>query len=96
VIGALAAILFRISLRWIGMIMAFGAGVLISAVAFDLVQEAANTAPANRPIFVGIFVGSRREADRRGDRRLQQLGHPAAKGAGYGPLWLMTPRCSRS
>jgi zinc transporter, ZIP family len=57
VIGALVAILFRISLRWIGMIMAFGAGVLISAVAFDLVQEAANTAPANWPIFVGIFVG---------------------------------------
>jgi zinc transporter, ZIP family len=57
VIGALVAILFRISLRWIGMIMAFGAGVLISAVAFDLVQEAANTAPANWPILVGIFAG---------------------------------------
>jgi ZIP family zinc transporter len=57
VIGAVLALLFRISVRWIGLIMAFGAGVLISAVAFDLVQEAADTAPANWPIFVGIFAG---------------------------------------
>ena len=41
VIGAAIAILFRISLRVIGLIMGFGAGVLISAVAFDLVEEAA-------------------------------------------------------
>jgi ZIP family zinc transporter len=57
VIGAVLAMLFHISLRWIGMIMAFGAGVLISAVAFDLVAEAAKTAPADWPIYVGIFVG---------------------------------------
>ena len=41
VIGALVALRFRISLPVIGLIMAFGGGVLISAVAFDLVQEAA-------------------------------------------------------
>ena len=40
VIGALVALRFRIGLRVIGLIMAFGAGVLISAVAFDLVEEA--------------------------------------------------------
>ena len=40
VIGAIVALLFKISLRTIGLIMAFGAGVLISAVAFDLVEEA--------------------------------------------------------
>ena len=40
-IGALVALLFRISLRVVGLIMGFGAGVLISAVAFDLVEEAA-------------------------------------------------------
>jgi zinc transporter, ZIP family len=57
VIGAALAMIFHISLRWIGLIMAFGAGVLISAVAFDLVQEAANTAPANWPIFAGVFAG---------------------------------------
>jgi ZIP family zinc transporter len=57
VIGAVVAILFHISVRWIGMIMAFGAGVLISAVAFDLVQEAEDKAPANWPIYLGIFAG---------------------------------------
>jgi zinc transporter, ZIP family len=57
VIGAVLAILFQISTRWIGMIMAFGAGVLISAVAFDLVEEASNTASAEWPVYVGIFVG---------------------------------------
>ena len=41
VIGAIVALLFRIPLRLIGLIMGFGASVLISAVAFDLVQEAA-------------------------------------------------------
>src|SRR4051812_43056995 len=34
VIGAVLALMFHISMRWIGLIMAFGAGVLISAVAF--------------------------------------------------------------
>jgi zinc transporter, ZIP family len=57
VIGAVLAILFHIRLRWIGLIMAFGAGVLISAVAFDLVEEAQKTAPANWPIYLGIFAG---------------------------------------
>ena len=46
VIGAVIAMGFRISLRVIGQIMAFGAGVLISAVAFDLVEEAAGEASA--------------------------------------------------
>jgi len=57
VIGAVLAILFPISTRAIGLIMAFGSGVLISAVAFDLVMEAADAAPANWPIFIGIFAG---------------------------------------
>ena len=42
VIGALVARWLKISLRVIGLIMGFGAGVLISAVAFDLVEEAAS------------------------------------------------------
>ena len=41
VIGALVALRFRIGLRAIGLVMGFGAGVLISAVSFDLVGEAA-------------------------------------------------------
>jgi hypothetical protein len=42
VIGALVAFWLHLSLRVIGLIMGFGSGVLISAVAFDLVEEAAS------------------------------------------------------
>jgi ZIP family zinc transporter len=57
VIGAVVALVFRISLRTIGLIMGFGAGVLISAVAFDLVEEAVDTQTANWAVVVGIFAG---------------------------------------
>jgi zinc transporter, ZIP family len=57
VIGALIALLFRISLPAIGLIMGFGAGVLISAVAFDLVEEAANKASGHGAVIAGIFAG---------------------------------------
>ena len=56
-IGALVALWFRISVRVIGLIMGFGAGVLISAVAFDLVQEAAETSSGQGGVIVGIFAG---------------------------------------
>ena len=69
VIGALVALVFRISLRAIGLIMAFGAGVLISAVAFDLVEEAADKSSGHGSVVAGIFAGCagllrRRLADR--------------------------------
>jgi ZIP family zinc transporter len=57
VIGAIVALLFRIGLRTIGLIMAFGAGVLISAVAFDLVAEAYEMATGTEWVIAGIFAG---------------------------------------
>ena len=57
VIGSLIAIWLHISLRVIGLIMAFGAGVLISAVAFDLVEEAADKSSGHGAVAVGLFVG---------------------------------------
>jgi ZIP family zinc transporter len=57
VIGAVVALAFRIGLRTIGLIMGFGAGVLISAVAFDLVEEAVDTQTAHWAVVVGIFAG---------------------------------------
>jgi ZIP family zinc transporter len=57
VIGAVVALLFHIRVSVIGLIMGFGAGVLISAVAFDLVQEAADMTSSNGAIIVGIFAG---------------------------------------
>jgi len=57
VIGAIIALLFRIRLRTIGLIMAFGVGVLISAVAFDLVDEAFGMSSGNGWVIAGIFAG---------------------------------------
>jgi ZIP family zinc transporter len=57
VIGAVVALRLRISLRTIGLIMGFGAGVLISAVAFDLVEEAVDTQTAHWAVVTGIFAG---------------------------------------
>jgi ZIP family zinc transporter len=57
VIGAVVALLVTISVRVIGLIMSFGAGVLISAVAFDLVEEAASKATGHGAALTGLFVG---------------------------------------
>jgi ZIP family zinc transporter len=57
VIGAVIALRFKISLHAIGLILAFGAGVLISAVAFDLVEEAVDTESGHWAVLTGIFAG---------------------------------------
>jgi zinc transporter, ZIP family len=57
VIGAAVALLFRIGFRTIGLIMSFGAGVLISAVAFDLVQEAFDKSSGHGWVIGGLFAG---------------------------------------
>jgi ZIP family zinc transporter len=57
VIGAIVALRFRISLRVIGLIMGFGAGVLISAVAFDLIEEAAEKSSGHGWVIAGLFAG---------------------------------------
>jgi ZIP family zinc transporter len=57
IIGALVSLLFPIPLRLIGLIMGFGAGVLISAVAFDLVEEAAGMSSGHGATIAGIFAG---------------------------------------
>jgi len=57
VLGAVVALAFRISLRVIGLIMGFGSGVLISAVAFDLVEEAAGKSSGHGWLIAGIFAG---------------------------------------
>jgi zinc transporter, ZIP family len=57
VIGAVVALLFRIGLRSIGLIMAFGSGVLISAVAFDLVEEAVDKSSGHGWVIGGLFAG---------------------------------------
>ncbi len=58
VVGGVIALQFRISTRLLGLIMAFGAGVLISAVAFELVADAFETANQQISIAVGLLLGS--------------------------------------
>jgi len=57
VIGALVALRFRIPLRAIGLIMGFGAGVLISALSFDLVDEAIAKSSGDGWVAAGFFAG---------------------------------------
>jgi zinc transporter, ZIP family len=57
VIGAVIALRISIPVRVIGLIMGFGAGVLISAVAFDLVEEAAEKSTGNGALIAGLFAG---------------------------------------
>jgi zinc transporter, ZIP family len=57
-IGGLLALLVRVGRRTLGLAMAFGAGVLISAVAFELVQEAFTTAGGRVEVAAGLGVGA--------------------------------------
>ncbi len=57
VIGALVALRFNIGLRAIGLIMGFGAGVLISALSFDLIQEAVDKSSGHGWVVGGLFAG---------------------------------------
>lgn len=57
-LGALAAFFLPIGKRLLGMIMGFGAGVLISAVAYELVEEAVVTAADPFAIAAGFALGA--------------------------------------
>jgi len=57
VIGAIFALRFKISLRAIGLIMGFGAGVLISALPFDLIEEAVDKSSGHGWVVAGVFAG---------------------------------------
>jgi ZIP family zinc transporter len=57
VIGALIAWFVRVPRKVIAAIMAFGAGVLISALAFDLVDEAESTGGLT-PTIIGFLAGA--------------------------------------
>jgi zinc transporter, ZIP family len=57
VIGAIIALRFHLSLRVIGLIMGFGAGVLISALSFDLVEEAVQKSSGDGWVAAGVFAG---------------------------------------
>jgi ZIP family zinc transporter len=81
VIGALIGLASRVPRRFVALAMAFGAGALVSALAFDLTEEAF-TAGGTLPVAVGLAAGAlvfftgdqllnRRGAARRGKRMLK-------------------------
>jgi ZIP family zinc transporter len=57
-IGAVISMRWTLSKRVVGVIMAFGVGVLISAVSFELAEEAFNTAGASWSLALGLAVGA--------------------------------------
>jgi ZIP family zinc transporter len=57
VLGAVAAFFLPMSREVIGLIMGFGAGVLISALSFDLVEEAVDKSPDQWAPLLGILAG---------------------------------------
>lgn len=57
ILGAVAGLLFDVPRRVIGLVMAFGAGVLISALAFDLTAEALRTGGFDATA-LGLLAGS--------------------------------------
>lgn len=57
-IGAVIAYVWELPPRVLGAVMAFGSGVLISAVAFELVDEANGVTDGNWAIAVGLAAGA--------------------------------------
>jgi ZIP family zinc transporter len=57
VIGALIGLYVPIARRWVALLMAFGAGALISALAFDLTEDAFNSSNA-AVVGPGLALGS--------------------------------------
>jgi ZIP family zinc transporter len=57
-IGAALAMRVKLNKKVIGIIMAFGVGVLISAIAFELTEEAFRTAGASASLAIGLAAGA--------------------------------------
>jgi ZIP family zinc transporter len=83
VIGELLAVYIKVPRRVLGLIMAFGVGVLISAVSFELVDEAFRSTNRGWAIGGGLLVGALVFfigdvlIDRMGGRRHRQLDRQA-------------------
>jgi len=80
VLGGVIALGVRISQEALGLIMAFGAGVLISAVAYELVAEAFDTSGGRGSVTLGLFAGA--GAFFGGDLLIDRLGGAERKSSG--------------
>jgi ZIP family zinc transporter len=58
IVGGAVALRWRIGEQTLGLVMAFGSGVLISAVSFELVHEAWDHYSGRSSVALGLFAGS--------------------------------------
>jgi ZIP family zinc transporter len=85
-VGAVVGLVWATPPRMLGMVMAFGSGVLISAVAFDLVEEGFENSGA-APVVIGMAGGALAfflgdwVLDHRGGRHRKRSGGQQADGA---------------
>jgi ZIP family zinc transporter len=81
-LGGLLALRRPPGLRPLGLVMAFGSGVLISAVAYELVEDAFGTAGGSGAVGLGLFAGA--FAFYLGDLAIDHLGGEGRKSAAGG------------
>ena len=85
-IGGVLALAFRVSGRLLGLVLGFGAGVLISAVAYELVEEAFTASNGSTWVAVGLFAGALvyfagdELIDRRGGEKRKSMGGEQEEG----------------
>ena len=88
VLGGLLALTLPIRERTLGLVMAFGAGVLISAVAYELVAEAYETSAGSGHLALGLAAGAvafyagDAVVDRMGGDKRKSMGRVAGTGSG--------------
>jgi ZIP family zinc transporter len=80
IVGGLITLRVRVSNLALGLIMAFGAGVLISAVAYELVLEAFETSGGSGGVALGLFAGC--AAFYIGDTLIDRFGGDSRKRSG--------------
>jgi ZIP family zinc transporter len=57
-IGAYIALRWQVPTRIVGLVMGFGAGAMISAVSFELVEQAADVASGTGIVGLGLGLGA--------------------------------------
>jgi zinc transporter, ZIP family len=82
-LGAVIAEARPPSARVLGLVMGFGSGVLLSAVSFELVEEAARTSGQLGSTFLGLFTGA--IVFTVGDVLISRLGYAERKDIGGSP-----------
>ena len=85
-IGGVLALVFPVNESLLGLVLGFGAGVLISAVAYELVEEAFTVSEGSTWVAVGLFAGALvyfagdELIDRRGGEKRKSMGGEQEEG----------------